>query len=226
MSEAMDEARKGYVFNMNEGIARVTHEANRLMQLANGEDPSPPWEDAPDWLKVSILDGVAAIIDGVVRKPDDSHNNWLEHKKADGWVYGPVKDPAKKTHPCMVPYHELTDGHRIKDHVFLSIVNILSGALRMSTEDATASISLMIRIDQHGSPDAVMGAMGDASGWQLVLLLAAGLATLRKSAIGTDARSGSEGAFVAAVGRAASQMAGDEASFTELNPAKGPEVER
>ena len=28
-------------------------------------------------------------------------------EEADGWKYGPVKDPEKKEHPCFVPYDDL-----------------------------------------------------------------------------------------------------------------------
>ena len=37
---------------------------------------------------------------------------------ADGWVYGIVKDPESKTHPCLVPYQDLPAEQRIKDSLF------------------------------------------------------------------------------------------------------------
>lgn len=40
-------------------IARITHEANRVVQIAT-DDPvvSPTWDDAPDWQRESSIEGV------------------------------------------------------------------------------------------------------------------------------------------------------------------------
>jgi hypothetical protein len=39
--------------------------------------------------------------------PEQSHEGWLEQKRADGWCYGPTNDADLKQHPCYVPYAEL-----------------------------------------------------------------------------------------------------------------------
>jgi hypothetical protein len=36
-----------------------------------------------------------------------SYENWLKNKWGEGWVYGSVKSPEAKEHPCMVPYEQL-----------------------------------------------------------------------------------------------------------------------
>ncbi|MGA2153889.1 MAG: RyR domain-containing protein [Bryobacteraceae bacterium] len=50
------------------------------------------------------------------------HEAWLSDKLRDGWKFGPVKDPTKKEHPCMVPYSELPLEQRIKDHLLKAVV--------------------------------------------------------------------------------------------------------
>jgi hypothetical protein len=57
--------------------------------------------------------------------PSDSHNNWLAEKTANGWGYGPVKDPEKKEHPCFVAYDELPVEQRTKDYLFQAVVRSL-----------------------------------------------------------------------------------------------------
>jgi hypothetical protein len=57
--------------------------------------------------------------------PAASHENWLKLKIAEGWKYGPVKDPDKKEHPCCVPYEDLPIEQRIKDFLFSGIVGQL-----------------------------------------------------------------------------------------------------
>jgi len=41
-----------------------------------------------------------------------------------GWKYGEVYNPDKKIHPDLVPYEELDPKERVKDDVFLALVNI------------------------------------------------------------------------------------------------------
>jgi len=53
------------------------------------------------------------------------HESWCDFKRADGWVFGEVKDAGAKTHPCLVPYAELPEEQKIKDHLFSAIVTAL-----------------------------------------------------------------------------------------------------
>lgn len=104
-----------------EKIAHVCHEANRALQITSGEtDVSPHFMDAPEWQVQSAYEGVQAALDG--QTPEELHESWCASKLSDGWVYGEVKDPELKTHPCLVPYSELPESQRIKDYVFRAIV--------------------------------------------------------------------------------------------------------
>jgi len=102
--------------------AKAAHEANRAYCQSIGDDSQPAWEDAPDWQKDSARAGVEAIIANPDTTPEQSHEGWLAQKKADGWKCGPVKDADKKEHPCFVPYSELPEAQRIKDHIFGNVV--------------------------------------------------------------------------------------------------------
>lgn len=102
--------------------ARTAHEVNRAWCAANGDDSQPSWDDAPDWQKDSAVMGVRAIMNCPDTTPELSHASWEAHKLAEGWVYGEVKDPATKTHPCLVPYDQLPEVHRIKDSLFIAAV--------------------------------------------------------------------------------------------------------
>jgi hypothetical protein len=109
-----------------EQIARVAHETNRAYCETIGDASQPKWEDAPEWQRRSAIDGVEfhlkAHRDGKRPSPSASHDNWLRDKAADGWKYGPVKDPAKKEHPCFVAYYDLPAEQRMKDHLFGAVV--------------------------------------------------------------------------------------------------------
>lgn len=107
-------------------IARVAHEVNKAYCASIGDHSQPIWDEAPDWQKSSAIDGVNFHIENTDAGPDASHNNWLKAKEADGWVFGLVKDPEAKTHPCMVLFEELPLEQQIKDHLFRAVVHAMS----------------------------------------------------------------------------------------------------
>lgn len=43
------------------------------------------------------------------------HEVWAQNRINEGWTYGPERDDAKKTHPCLVPYEELPESEREYD---------------------------------------------------------------------------------------------------------------
>lgn len=106
-----------------EEIAHIAHEANRTYCFSLGDDSQPSWDDAPEWQKQSAINGVQFHYVNPDANASASHENWYREKEADGWSYGPVKDPANKRHPCFVPYHELPIEQQIKDHIFRSVVH-------------------------------------------------------------------------------------------------------
>lgn len=113
--------------NKIEACARAAYEANRAYCLALGDTSFLPWESAADWQRAAILNGVPGALNGDT--PEQSHESWYAEKVAAGWIYGPVKDPEKKEHPCMLPYADLPEAQRQKDHIFLTVVRVVASAL-------------------------------------------------------------------------------------------------
>ena len=46
---------------------------------------------------------------------ENVHDTWAKGRMDDGWTYGPVRDDAKKRHPCLVPYADLPDSEKEYD---------------------------------------------------------------------------------------------------------------
>lgn len=108
-------------------IARVAHEVNRAYCQSIGDDSQPSWADAPEWQRSSAINGVEFHLANPDADPAASHENWLREKEADGWVYGPAKDPDARRHPCMVPYGDLPQEQRCKDFLFRGVVHAMAG---------------------------------------------------------------------------------------------------
>jgi hypothetical protein len=45
----------------------------------------------------------------------NTHEVWSAGRIRDGWSYGETRDDEKKTHPCLIPYEELSEGEKEYD---------------------------------------------------------------------------------------------------------------
>lgn len=118
-----------------EDIARVAHEVNRAYCQALGDHSQPAWEQAPEWQRASARMGVDLHTMGNFG-PEASHISWCNQKVEDGWVYGPVKDADRRTHPCLMPFDQLPQAQQAKDFIFRGVVH----ALRDAEADTHAAI--------------------------------------------------------------------------------------
>lgn len=106
-----------------ERAAEICHEVNRAYCAAIGDNSQPAWDEAPAWQRESAMAGVRFHMDNPDAPASASHDSWMRQKQADGWMYGDVKDPEAKTHPCMVPFEQLPLEQRVKDHLFRAAVH-------------------------------------------------------------------------------------------------------
>lgn len=105
-------------------IAKTCHEVNKIYCESIGDHSQPSWENAPDWQKKSAINGVIFHLLNPYATPEDSHKNWLEEKKAAGWVYGSIKNPEIKAHPCIVDYKDLPKEQRDKDKLYMGAIGM------------------------------------------------------------------------------------------------------
>lgn len=107
-------------------IARMCHETNRAWCELNGDHSQKPWDQAEQWQRDSAISGVRYALANPGAPDSAQHDAWTADKVAAGWTYGPVKDPERKTHPCMVPFSDLPYEQRAKDALFRAIVRALA----------------------------------------------------------------------------------------------------
>lgn len=106
-------------------LARVCYEVNRAYCGATGDNSFGPWNSAPVWQKTTVITGVKYHLTHPGATPESSHESWLAEKARTGWVWGEIKDPELKTHPCIKPYNELPMAQQVKDHLFRAVVQTL-----------------------------------------------------------------------------------------------------
>jgi|SRR6266853_628193 len=106
-------------------IARVCHEANKAYCIEVGDLTQKSWEEAEEWQRESAIKGVEFKLENPDSSESAQHEAWLRDKISDGWKYGLIKDSEKKEHPCIVPYSDLPIEQRLKDRLFVTIVNTL-----------------------------------------------------------------------------------------------------
>ena len=101
--------------------AKVNHEVNVALNRFYGNEARPAWDKLTEEERNIAFTSIQQVVDNPDITPAESHEKWMEVRLADGWRYGPVKDEIKKTHPDLVPYVELPDSEKLKDHLFLAI---------------------------------------------------------------------------------------------------------
>lgn len=103
--------------------AITAHHANQGYCLSIGDTSQLHWNTAPEWQRKSALNGARAILDGTITTPSGAHDAWMADKIADGWKFGPEKNETKKTHPCLVPFEQLSAEQQFKDTLFFTVVS-------------------------------------------------------------------------------------------------------
>jgi hypothetical protein len=104
-----------------DSIAQAAHEVNQAYCQFTGMVMGP-WAECSAAHRTSLRRGVLGIVEGHFKGPEQQHESWLDLKIEEGWTYGPEKNEALKTHPCLVPYRELPKEQRLKDSLFRAVV--------------------------------------------------------------------------------------------------------
>lgn len=121
-----------------EAVAIVCYEANRAFCAYNGDLSQKPWDEAEQWQRDSAIAGVNFLFINATASDSALHNNWSKDKIADGWVYGEVKDPVAKTHPCLVPFDQLPADQQFKDKLFRAVCVAAFTSLPLIYNDSVA----------------------------------------------------------------------------------------
>ncbi|WP_462329922.1 RyR domain-containing protein [Thiohalocapsa halophila] len=137
----------------DDALAEVIHEHYRDTSAAQGRDPAAapsgrPWpqlatsyKDANRhqadhlWAKLAVTDCRAVpeeLVESFAFAPPEverlaiiEHRRWAVERWLDGWTYGPERDNARKRHPQLIPYSELSDAMQDLDRFAVRLVPAL-----------------------------------------------------------------------------------------------------
>ena len=113
--------------NLNERRAKFVYEGARL-HATQLECPIIPksWEEREEDFKVQFRELISDLCSGKREFQDFeiAHNSWMKKYFEMGWVYGKKYDPENRVHPDLVPYNELDPKEKVKDEVFVRLVEI------------------------------------------------------------------------------------------------------
>ena len=59
-----------------------------------------------DTSNIKLPEEVSELSEAIAR---NVHEVWAQNRINEGWTYGNRRDDVKKTHPCLVPYEELSE---------------------------------------------------------------------------------------------------------------------
>ena len=65
-----------------------------------------------DTKEVHIQEDILALSELLAK---NSHEVWAKERISQGWSYGPVRDDARKQHPCLISYEELPESEKVYD---------------------------------------------------------------------------------------------------------------
>lgn len=65
-----------------------------------------------DTTDVILPDELLALTEQIA---ENVHDVWAISRIKEGWTYGPMRDNAAKTTPCLVPYDELPEDEKAYD---------------------------------------------------------------------------------------------------------------
>jgi len=84
------------------------------------------WEDREPEFRKQFITLVKDLCDGTrkFKNPKLAHDSWVQKYTEMGWKWGSEYNPEKKVHPDLVEYEELDPKEKIKDQVFLQLVEI------------------------------------------------------------------------------------------------------
>jgi hypothetical protein len=104
-------------------IAKTAHAVHLAYCELNDLSTQPKWGKLTREHKQTIKSTVKKILSGEIESVKNAHENFVEFKKSNGWVYGKTYDRDKKINPRLCDYEKLSHHDKVKETLFFECVN-------------------------------------------------------------------------------------------------------
>jgi RyR domain len=106
-------------------LARLCHEADRVLCCMQGDARVSPWETLDEEIQDEVVAAVREVLEHPELTDEARHARWLRQRRDAGWSYGPVRSIPSKTDPALLEYDALPSERRLRRTLFGAIVRIL-----------------------------------------------------------------------------------------------------
>lgn len=106
-------------------IAIACHAILSALTVASGGEEYLPWDDTAQETRDTTVAYVEKLLTETESTPEKLHTAWSESMVANGWQFGDNFNEEAKLHPNLVPYSDLSDLQKSKDHALSALVNHL-----------------------------------------------------------------------------------------------------
>jgi hypothetical protein len=72
-------------------------------------------KDGPDPISTGGVELPSSLLALTERLARQIHDLWAARRLSEGWRYGPARDDEAMTHPCLVPYEDLSESEKDYD---------------------------------------------------------------------------------------------------------------
>ncbi|HYY57231.1 MAG TPA: TRAFs-binding domain-containing protein [Pyrinomonadaceae bacterium] len=107
-----------------------------------------------DTSRVTLTEDILRLTEKLAR---NTHEVWARQRISDGWRYGPVRDDARKQHPGLVPYEELSEAEKQYDRT--TALETLKAILLMGYRLESTSLEGAGAVDDTNTADKELAAL-------------------------------------------------------------------
>lgn len=95
------------------------------------------WEEREPEFREQFIELIGDLCSGKRKFQDyeEAHDSWVDKYFELGWAFGEVYDRENKIHPDLVPYNDLDPKEKVKDEVFVRLVEIARDCIWLQQED-------------------------------------------------------------------------------------------
>lgn len=112
------------MFTRRSNIAATDHMGTKLRILTGNLENSKPVTGGDGMLCLAMDNFVLNVVDRDLCRRIE-HERWMRFHSLYGWTYGEVRDKARRKHPLMVPFEDLTPKEQALDDISWEILATL-----------------------------------------------------------------------------------------------------